>query len=354
MVPLAAWLLAAVAAPTSSGVPPIPADYELQWSAPAECPDAALIRDRIAALRGDHVGGEGIAVVAAEITNDADGYALELTTRFAASTHTRQLRATQCAELGESTAIIVAVALRQGVEAAMRTPAAIEVPEIVARPQPITTTPRTTSPVASAPTMSASEDVAPFDDEPPLPRRSRSIAEPLLRVEGVGEIGALGVITGGARAVLGLAWPRARLEISGLYLAPRRRALGDGRGALFQAGAAIVRGCWVPRAGALALPLCAGVEAGTVRADNRGITPTKTLHTPWAGPTLGAGLLRAVGPVRLWVGVDAVVRIVGTNFRVDGEVQFPQWPVSLRWALGLEIPLGRRSAGPTEKKVGLR
>ncbi|HWB75297.1 MAG TPA: hypothetical protein VG755_10080 [Nannocystaceae bacterium] len=327
MVLLFALALAEPAVPP----PPVPADYELQWHAPAECPAVDALRMRIAALRGDERGGDGVAIVNGEVVHDDDGFALVLTTTFAERTHVRTMSAPSCDELAESTAIVVAVALRNGVEAAMTEP---------------TPTPAAPAPAAAA--TSEHEPVAPtiVDAPPPTPAptlRRPPPGDPFARIEGLGEIGALGVITGGARLTLGLDWRRARAELYGLYLAPRRRGLPDKRGGLFQAGAIGARGCWVARRNALELPLCAGFEAGTVRVDNRKISPRKTLHTTWAGPLVGIGVAYTVGPVRLWLGAEMVVRVAGSRFRIDGQVAFRQLPVSLRWSLGLEIPLGRRN-----------
>ena len=308
--------------------PPVPADYELRWNAPAECPAVEAIRTRIAALRGEHVGGEGIAIVSADVSQRNDGFAIVLTTTFAERTHVRTMSAPSCDELAESTALVVAVALRNGVEAAMAEP---------------------TPPAPAAVPTPAHEPAPPTIVEAPPPEPTPTLrrpppGDPLARIEGLGEIGALGVITGGARLTLGLGWRRARAELYGLYLAPRRRELpDDGRGGLFQAGAIGARGCWVARRRALELPLCAGFEAGTVRVDNRKILPRKTLHTTWAGPLVGIGVAYTVGRVRLWLGAEMVVRVAGSEFRIDEQVVFHQLPVSLRWSLGVEIPLGRRN-----------
>jgi hypothetical protein len=330
--------LVVAVAPASPALPPppIPADYELRWTAPPQCPGVDSIRARIEALRGAPTRGEGTAIVVGEVTVTREGYALALTTSFAERTHVRRIDASACADLGESTAIVVAVALRRGLEVAMSP----------GEPEPQTRRDAVSPSIADAQIdVIAADSLASPSPQvfSPDPRAQRARPEPLVRLEGLAEIGVLGVVTGGPRLTLGLGWQRARAELYGLWLAPRVRQDGDDRGARFQAGAVGIRGCWVGRVRTLALPVCGGFEAGTVRVDTRSIVPAKHVHTPWVGPSLGVALAAAVGPVRVWVGIDAVVRVVGSRFRLDGEVAFTQWPVSPRASLGLEIPLRKRN-----------
>ncbi len=307
---------------------PSPGDYALVWHAPTECPDAAAIRARVLELRPDAASGADVAEIDGTVTGNAtDGYELVLTTRFAEREHERRMSTHACDELGESTAIVIAVALREGLDAAMATvPTEPEVvPEAAVATEPHDT-------LAAAP---------PEPTLAPVQRSARPRPEPRLRIAGLGEIGMLGAVTGGVELGLGLAWPHARVELGGRYLAPRVRTDPEARvDASFQGGTASARGCWVPTLRRLELPLCGSFELGAVR-----VAPSfasRRVHTePWGGPGVGLALARPIGPVRIWFGADLVVRVVGSTFRIENRPVFAQLPVSFRWLLGVEFRLSR-------------
>ncbi len=313
-------------------VPRIPGDYVLQWEAPAECPTADEVRALVREHHGPTVPGAAAAEVDARIVAEESGYALTLTTRFGGDTHVREMHASACVDLAEGTAIVIAVALEEGVEIAMAQAEpeaeAPIVPPAVVDPLPDPTRESVTTPLPLAPSIRARSRV----------RRP----EAALRIAGGGEIGALGVITGAVQLGVGVVWPRARADVHGIYLAPRAR-IDDTTGsrATFQGGAVGARGCWVPPVRAVEIPVCGGFEAGTIRVGAPfALQPVR--HTPWAGPLVGVAVLRAFGPVRLVLAVDATVRVVGSRFRIDGRFTFDQLPVSVRWLLGLEFRLGSR------------
>lgn len=332
---VAALVIAALAVgPEVVPPPPVPADYVLHWDAPEGCPSAAAIRTRVEMLAGPRPASGESAEVFGQVSQATAGLTLELRTRFGGREHARTMTATRCDALAEGMALVLAAALQHGLEAAMTEPRPTPPPRLDP-PRPSVETP--TPAPAPAPIPSTSPERA-----PPPPRSRRRAPMPVVGVAAVVEDGVLGVVTGGVAAPVALEWPRARLELGGLYLAPRRRIGVDRRGARLQAGAIQMRGCWVPRARRLALPLCAGVEIGIVRADSLGIGVQHRLLAPWAGPSLGVGLARELGPVRVWGGLDAVVRVVGADYALDGRVRFRQLPVSVRALVGLAVPLASR------------
>lgn len=353
MVPLPWAIAMLLVQPADPEAPRIPDDYVLRWIAPDECPTADEVHAMVLARHGARTIGAEPAHVDAEVTSSAgDGYTMRMTTRFDGETHTRVLRAPACRDVAESTALVIAVALEQGVEIAM-TPApdepppdaATQVPEPISDPAP--DRPREPAP---QPTPSpAPSDVAPPTDAPtPRPPRARAV-DGAVRIAGGGEIGALGVITGAVDLGVAAVWPRARIELHGTYLTPRTRVDGatDSR-ATFQGGAVAARGCWVPPVRAVEIPLCGGVEAGAIRVATPFTSPALR-HTRWGGPIVGLAVLRAIGPVRLLLAVDATVRVLGSRFRIDGRSAFRQLPVSTRWLVGLEFRLGREKSSARGK-----
>lgn len=344
-----AWGLAAPAGDVPE--PPVerlPADYLLRWTAPSSCPSAQDIRARVLASRDVALAGEGVAELDGVVTFEGDaGYVLDLTTRFDGIEHTRRMRGAACAELAEATAIVIVVALRSGVATAMATDTAAPADPREATSMPST---RVDAPprehggaIAAAREGAAAGESAVVVSEPARRRRPPA---PVLRAAGVGEYGVLGAVTGGVRLGVGLRWRQARVEVNGLYLAPRvRHDAAIDAVATFQAGIIDLRGCWIAVLPvALELPLCLGLEGGTVRVDAP-FARTKR-HTPWFAPLVAASLGRAFGPrVRLFLAVELAVRVAGMRYRVDGVAAFGQAPVSARGSLGLEIGLQRHHGG---------
>ncbi len=351
LVGIVVWRMGAVD-PSPADEPPIPSDYTLQWRAPVGCPDAEEIRHRVARYHGTQSPGGGVARIDGEVLGDPHGgYALQLTTEFDAQTHTRRMHAPSCDELAEGTAIVIAVALREGLAVAMQPsdgPAPTVEPPIVPTPQRAEPSRVPAGPrVARGAPPRVPQDAAPIEPAPidPMPivaaRRARPRPHALLHIAGLAEAGALGAVTGGVQLGVSAAWPTARVSISGTWLAARRRRDGPtGLSATFEGGTVAARGCWTPTIRALVLPLCGGIEAGTVRVDASFARPT-TQHTPWAGPLASAAVVWRLGAVRPWIGLEGTVRAVGTRFRVRGRDGLGQWPASARALVGLEVPLGR-------------
>lgn len=349
-------LLAAPVAPT---VPTIeapsdrPADYTLDWRAPPLCPSAFEVHDRIAALRHAEPGGSGALTIVGEVERHGERYVLTLATDYAGRRDRRRVTARACDALAESTAIVVATALDLGVATAIE-----RVPD-----EPAPNTDATTEPQPSPtpmPTPADDLDVTATTDAPTsTPARATkqpsAPTRPLasLRLAALGELGTLTRVTGGIALGVGAVWPQASLELTGMYLTPRVRRDGLGRGGRFDAGMANLRGCFIARAGRLELPLCGGFELGDLRVDTRGLPPRR-LHALSGGPLAAVGVARTWDRVRLSFGLETVVRVFGAAWQLDGVVAFEHVWVSARAVLAVEIRLGRRkSTGPRKKPANL-
>ena len=327
-----AALLAMVVEPVGD---PRPASYELEWNAPASCPAAETIRERIAALVPEPEGGEGVMYVNAVVEATPDGFALALDTEFLGSRSSRRVEAQRCEDLGESTALVVAIALQPGLEGE----ALVPVPEPAEPPpEPVERT--------EEPSVAPDDAKTPVSHsrEPPRWRpRSRAVPSDLIaRIALLAEFGSMPRVGGGNALAFGVLWPRLRVEISGMYLWPRRfdDPEGDSAG-LYQLGAVGARACLRVFAKPTEFPLCAGVDAGVLRVDSRGIAP-RTIHDAWVAPLIGAGVALRRERVGFWSMAELGITARGSRIFVFGDPVWRTSPVSVRLLAGLEIYFAMR------------
>ncbi|MCB9715905.1 MAG: hypothetical protein H6712_18705 [Myxococcales bacterium] len=322
-----------------SGEPSSPAAdaVELQWDAPAECGDAAVVRRGLAGFLGERTAVEAGAVVRAEarVEHDEAGYRLLLRTETPSGVTTRETTAQDCAVLVEATALIVAIAVDPS--AVVGRSERVPPPPVVAEPEP-----EPEPAVEPTPAPGPSLVDAPAVELTPAPEPS---AAPRLRfgmwIAGGVDVGMLPAVAGGLRlagAVLGRRW---RVELRGDYWLPRTALPQAELGARISLWSVGTRGCGVPgvaRAG-LEFPLCGGIEAGAMRGDPVGdrVQGGVTGREPWLAADLGAGL--SWSPWRflaVFVRAELVVPILRAGFRV-GEVEIHRaGPVGGRGLLGLE------------------
>ncbi|MBP7292200.1 MAG: hypothetical protein KBB21_36575 [Nannocystaceae bacterium] len=326
---LFATVLAAPASESSTPLPPPPfaAHYTLAWEAPPACPDASSIAAKVGALLDPDAQGEGVVAVRGQVRATSEGFHLALETEFRGRVDRRELTASQCDALAEATSLVIAGAMQPAATATATTPSDASTDEAAHAPGPATT------PVSATATASTVTP-ATADRLPRRPGTQRPIA--LVRAAAMLEAGALPGLSGGPHVAIGIAWPRWRLELHGAYLAPRRLTLGDG-GARLMAGVVGLRGCRAVRVRAFELPLCAGVEAGVVRAVTIGPIERRLRNEPQVGPLVSAGFARRWGRVGLWVAAEAVGRALGAAFTFAGTERFRQAPVSARLLAGIEI-----------------
>lgn len=323
---------------------PPPAEIELVWEAPSQCPDDAALRARIEQMLSGPPRGEGTVRVTGTIEERAAGLSLTLTTDFRGQVERRELEAPSCDELGEATAILLAIALEPELEDTLESPMKPEsesesnaVPEPEAIPDPPPSEPNAPeAPTERATTPTDASGPAPTSDAPTEPRRRLPKPSLALRIAALAELGALPGPTGGPHLALGLHWRRLRLEVHGAYLAPRLDVVA-GQGALYQAGTGGVRACGRPRAGAVEFPLCGGIEGGAVRGATRGFDPPRSANAPWLGPLASVGVARRWGRVGLWAALEGAAPVLRGEFVFEGEVRFGSFPVTGRALLGLEI-----------------
>ncbi|HWB81323.1 MAG TPA: hypothetical protein VG755_40450 [Nannocystaceae bacterium] len=254
---------------------PPAAAIEVQWEAPAGCPDREALRARLDARVGPDA--QGPAAVHGTVVASPSGYVLALELAIAGSSTQRTLEAATCDELVDAAALIVAVALDPVFAVAEPS-----IAEVIAAPEAAPTRATTRSQVAIAPTPV----------EPPTRRR------PTLRTLGLALRPTVGVWFGAvprAAATIGFdvvfpARRSLRAEL-GVLAIPRQRVAITGGGANLWLASAVLRACFAPAVGRVRPMGCAGIGAGAIggRGFGDGIVPSAGVQ-PWAAITGGAGL----------------------------------------------------------------
>lgn len=161
----------------------------------------------------------------------------------------------------------------------------------------------------------------------------------MLRLQAGGELGAVPGVTGAVGVAGGLLWRRLRVELQGVFLAPRTVSReGVALRASLLAGS--LHGCWRGGRGALEAPLCGGVELGGLRG-----AAARAATGLWVTLQVGQGLVWHVSPR---VSVSATLQLVVAPRRPSFELQnarasrelFAPSPVSGRVIVGVELRLG--------------
>lgn len=326
---LALLLMRAWVEPAEVPPPPDPRELELVWRAPPGCPTKADIEGRVRALLPDEPNGDGILHVEGDVTLDDAGAHLVLVSTFGGVQERRELESPQCTELGEATAVLLAVALEPGAPAREPT-----------RERDVSTPPPVAPPIDPSP-VDPIDAIAPVSSPVAAPQERRArVGAPQqfgLRIAGGIEVGAQPPPAAAVQLAALVLWPRARLEIHGAYLAPRKHSASESS-ARFQLGAAGARGCARLFARAIELPLCAGGEAGVTRADTLGSLRKKTVNGRWVAAVAAVGVARAWGPVAIWASVEGLATVAYARFKVDRkDLVFRPFPVSARAFVGIEL-----------------
>jgi hypothetical protein len=324
-VQAALWLvLAVVPPPDVAEVPrvPVPAQYELHWDAPSGCPDEAAIHARVAAWLSAPPAGEGTMIVHANVRGPDPRWRMALSTDFEGAVDTREVVGASCEEIGDSLALVLALALEPSLEPPVR-----EGQRDEGEPLPV--------PSPRAPR----ESVAPSPRGPARRRAGVGLPIGALRVEAGLELGAVPGVAPTVAIAIGPLWPRLRLELSGRWIGPRVHATENGDTVRVQVGALAVRACLRPRLRRWEIPACLGLEAGAVRFDARGFPRDGTDHGPWLAPVVSAGLARWWRRLGLWVQGEVAIRAVGTQAVSGEDVVFVPGRASLRVVAGPSILL---------------
>lgn len=274
---------------------------KLNFSLPADCDLRADITEDLERLLGrplEEVSAEFEVVIT---PGARGGYDLRLTRPDSASSNgaARQLHADSCAEIGNATAVTIAMAV--GVD-----------------------------PHAEASSSSTGSSAPPPEAraaEPgPRPPVVKPQAAPVVRAAnpfvlvGVGALadaGALPKLAPGVQLDLGIGWRSLRAFAFGAVLATQRELVNDGRGGDFQLAFGGLAGC-VERGINVILRGCAGFELGRLSGEGVGVSDPELGSTLWWGPRaeLLVGLPVGEG-LSVTAGLGAVLSLGKRSFVLD-------------------------------------
>ncbi len=338
IVQLGLLVLGLGSAPASSSEQP---DLELEWNAPASCPDADTVRAQVDA---HSTAARRWVRAVATVTQDAERtWHVELRTQTEDGSEHRALQGESCEALARATGLLLAVA-------------GGATPNPQTDPQTSTSKAAPPSPRAADPDPDLDEpDPDPAepprapDPEPVVPPEAPPRSAPsrplggYVRAVGVLQLGRVlpRVADGGVGGAVGGAWGPVRLEARARYYAPQRQtyaALPDsgGRFDVWSLGPAL---CWAPTRARLSFPLCGGAELGRMRGRSFGIDQTGVGRSLFAALTLDASLAFAVA--RRWAvvgGAQGAFLLRRPTFHVRDQPRlFRAAPATARLHAGLEF-----------------
>lgn len=327
--------------------PPVqrPSDAPLTWNAPTECPSTEDVLARIHALAPGVLADSERARVSATIEVVEDGYQLAVVLRMGEDSIRRTLVGSDCEEVSDAVALLVAVLLDPVASAR----------EVQVR-RSVVATPEIDLPAPEQPLEEAdeSDESDEFDESwPPTisspsestepRRRPRRDVRAALRLAGGGSYGPTTAGFADLSASASVFGGRWRAEVGGAWT-PIRELRSDEIGGRFDAWRVFARGCFVPTVGprdGLELPLCPSFEVGQVRGRGLDDLPV-ALEARFLWIALGVGQGLWFAPLeRLALGVDLqlAVPLQGGRFLVEMlEIQRIT-PVAVRGLVGVELRL---------------
>lgn len=372
-LPILAWL-ALVRLTAGAAEPPPDLPLELEWHAPAGCPDGPAVTAMVHALlrRWTPPTAPDRLVARADVTQGGRGpWELRLVLRSPQGHLQRTLRAETCPVLARAVALVLGVhldplAVRRGLDAPAEPPpppalpdppasAAVELTPAVAPPDvappDIPEPPAAPGPPAP-PRVGAPVDLFAETDEAPPPAPPAGPPPPAraghLRLDGGLDYGLLPGLGGNGGVFGGVTLPRLRVEVGLLGVPLRIRRTPEG-GVRLDRLAAVVRVCpvWrVPRdRDVAAIFLCAAVEAGALHGTGLDVTRPNPRWVPWAAVSLGPALRWAIaGPLGLWLGAEGVLALTRPGFTLGPaqETLFQVGPAGLRVNFGVDLQFSAR------------
>jgi hypothetical protein len=300
----------------------------IDWQAPAECPDAAAVTQRLQAAReAQPAAWESAVRVRGRVRRDASSeWVLELAIErglHAGPAH-RRLSAPHCDELADAAAVAITLALGAG---GSSEPGA---------QHPATSEPAPAFTGQGAAAAAEPPDRGPLqgDSEPPPPWALSLAAEAVL------DSGLLAGVGWGVAAGVQLQRGAWNGGLYGLWLPERAEQLARGQGVDFHWLATGLRGCRQARAATLLLSGCVGLELGWLRAAGYGLSGAAGSSATLLAPTLSAGLR---WPVERWAftsRLEGVLPLPRQEYTVDAGERIHETPaLVLRWTLGLATDL---------------
>ncbi|MBV1859719.1 MAG: hypothetical protein KUG77_15000 [Nannocystaceae bacterium] len=247
----------------------------LRWVAEhPSCPQGAQVHDAVVELAGRWPHRDELQVEAFLQPYDAH-WGLSLTLVVGDKVHRQELEAESCPALGRAAALIIAVSIDPVASASA---AHVSVEPDAATPPPI---------IRDEP----APRVEPVLDPPPA---SRDMV-PFVGASWALVTGMTPTLSSGPSVAAGVTLDRSRFEVTGRYVLPQTTVGGNGT-ARIQAGVVAARACLISRRGDVRGLMCAGLEAGALRARGVQVTNARTQHFPWLAGLVRGGVRWRVAP----------------------------------------------------------
>lgn len=308
------------------------AELVLSWPSMPACPEASWVEQRIRERLGrplDDRAFRSLEASAAILTKE-HGWTLILHLRQDDRDGTREMSASNCVDLGEAAALVVALAIDPNAAAQAQTQPP-DAPSNDAAPRP---------------SDDASNDEEPARPQPsPKPKPATPNPRPVRAYVGLMlDVGSLPSSSVGPVAAIGYQWRRYRAELAGTWLPPRASSGEVGRvtvsmWAIAPTGCAELFGRTM-----LVLSTCASFELGRSVGKGRQLQQSVQAGSLHAAGTLGLRLLVPVVANAALVGESAaLVPFLRTRFvSVDTNEQEPaplheSAKLALRARLAMEL-----------------
>lgn len=317
MVVVMAWTLALAVAGGEAPRPGTQASaavaVDLAWHAPSDCPTRDDVLGAVARAT-EHAGLRPAAQVDAIVDGSADrGFVADVRIRSRSGELKQRVTGPTCQDVGDAVAVLVA---------AVVAPHAVAERAQVAARDPL-------DPLPSPPSSAARFDTEFF-----------------VRIGGAGMFGILPRWGGGPGLAGGVDIGRGRIEARANFDLPQQVLVSSTPArARFLAWYGAVLGCFVPTAGALSFPLCAGPEIGGVHAQASGLSVSrKAVRTVVDVVGSAALAYRPVSWLALRAQVDGMIVLTPGSFVIDDFGALHRIRSGgLRLGIGAEFRLGRRN-----------
>jgi hypothetical protein len=269
-----------------------PSSLDLDWSAPAECPDGAAVSAEVLRLTGTAPGSRHLKARAA-IRPVATGWELSLATELDGMPGERTLSAISCKSLADAAALMLALILN---------------PDLVLKAPP--------PPVEQPPAT------------PPAKRRWPAVR---WRAGGYGGIqsGAIDQLSSSFALSLTIAFGPFSLRLMPSFTPPQDVFIPNREpkvgGRLWLGGAAAL-GCWEPALGPFTLSPCLGVDVSRLHGGGLGVLKPSDAAIYWTSAELGGFVGLPVGNrILIEVGGVGLLPFSRPKFYLDeiGEVSRP-------------------------------
>jgi hypothetical protein len=320
-------------APEAEDGPAAVHDVRIRWEGSPECDGERDVGERLRVLAPELSTGEpALLTVSVNVERRPDlHWSVKLELDGPQGREHRDFVAESCAVVIDATALVLAVAVDP-----VAVVAELEQPPLQA-PSPAEALALTEPAEEPSQPKPLELDVSTSSQSADIERRWRArLGVAVLGGGGYGPLRAGSATLMGRVALIG---PRWRWDLRAAWLPPVRPALGD-RGRARVDGFSIgTRGCGLLMAGPVEFPLCAGLEAGGIRA--RALDPIQNAETasqPYLGLLLGPGLSWA--PIRrlaLGLEVEAMIPLVSGGFALDGQPALDNVAVGVRALASVEI-----------------